>query len=407
MPLTERIMRAKSIRLIIGIASLWLFSNFFTKSSIDDAAINTQDDSVHLAGFRASRVNESYPNLEFPSEDYWVRVGYQLAYKLPPSKPASIWIISLYQGNGYTRIGFPGQTESGSFILYSDEDQNEDYLNRFDSEGFKIYLQVEPGNANVEKLIEIVLERYGHHSCIAGFGIDVEWHRNDLSEHGIAVTDSAARVWEEKIKSYNPEYRLFLKHYFKEWMPPSYRSDIIFINDGQGFASLGQLKNFFKNWGDYFSGSKVGFQFGYPADKFWWELLNDPPADIGTALQSLIPNTYGLFWVDFSVTQIFPLTPTSSDEQFNKGDKNFRLSQNYPNPFNPTTVINFELPADGYTSLKVFDLFGRTIKILVEEFKSAGSYEVPFDAGDLPSGVYFYRLEFNNSLITKKMILTR
>lgn len=73
--------------------------------------------------------------------------------------------------------------------------------------------------------------------------------------------------------------------------------------------------------------------------------------------------------------------------------KTFSLGQNYPNPFNPTTTIPFSLPESGYVSLKVFDLNGRQVATVLEGDLSAGQYQVSFDAGQLSSGIYLYRLD--------------
>lgn len=83
------------------------------------------------------------------------------------------------------------------------------------------------------------------------------------------------------------------------------------------------------------------------------------------------------------------------------------LYQNYPNPFNPVTHIKFEIASATFTMLKVFDITGREIKILVDENLNAGTYSVPFSAEDIGSGVYFYRLEAGDIIDTKKMILIR
>ncbi|MGB3018870.1 MAG: T9SS type A sorting domain-containing protein, partial [Ignavibacteria bacterium] len=64
----------------------------------------------------------------------------------------------------------------------------------------------------------------------------------------------------------------------------------------------------------------------------------------------------------------------------------------YPNPFNPVTTINYDLPSDGIVTLKVYDILGRELKTLVNEMKTAGYYKVQFNAADLASGAYFYRL---------------
>jgi len=85
----------------------------------------------------------------------------------------------------------------------------------------------------------------------------------------------------------------------------------------------------------------------------------------------------------------------------------FILYQNYPNPFNPSTKINFEVPNTSLVSLKIYDVLGREINELVNEFKPEGKYEIIFDESGLPSGVYFYQLKTKDFVSTKKMILLR
>jgi len=80
---------------------------------------------------------------------------------------------------------------------------------------------------------------------------------------------------------------------------------------------------------------------------------------------------------------------------------------NYPNPFNPSTTIRFDLPQASFVRLKVFDLLGRVVAVLVEEEKAAGSHSVTFNAPNLPSGVYLYRIEAGSYVVTKKMTLTK
>jgi hypothetical protein len=83
------------------------------------------------------------------------------------------------------------------------------------------------------------------------------------------------------------------------------------------------------------------------------------------------------------------------------------LYQNYPNPFNPSTTIRYELARGGEVSLRVYDLFGREVVILVDGVKPAGTYEVNFDAGAWPGGVYFYRLQAGRSGLVKKLVLLK
>ena len=86
---------------------------------------------------------------------------------------------------------------------------------------------------------------------------------------------------------------------------------------------------------------------------------------------------------------------------------NFKLLQNYPNPFNPVTRISYEIPKQGFVTLKIYDILGKEVKNLVNEMKSLGSYSVDFDASALPSGVYLYRLECNGYSETKKMLMIK
>ena len=79
----------------------------------------------------------------------------------------------------------------------------------------------------------------------------------------------------------------------------------------------------------------------------------------------------------------------------------FSLEQNYPNPFNPTTTIKYQIPELSFVTLKVYDVLGNEIATLVNEEKTAGNYEVDFDATILTSGIYFYRLQSASFIETK------
>jgi hypothetical protein len=85
----------------------------------------------------------------------------------------------------------------------------------------------------------------------------------------------------------------------------------------------------------------------------------------------------------------------------------FGLSQNYPNPFNPSTRIRFQIVEQGDVTLKVYDLLGREVRTLVDENLSPGSHETVFDATELASGVYFYRLKAGKLTATKRQLLLK
>lgn len=87
--------------------------------------------------------------------------------------------------------------------------------------------------------------------------------------------------------------------------------------------------------------------------------------------------------------------------------KSYKLSQNYPNPFNPVTNIAFDIPKSSYAVLRVFDMLGREVAMLINEKLDAGSYRVNFDASNLSSGTYFYSLTTSNFSQTKKLTVIK
>jgi hypothetical protein len=89
------------------------------------------------------------------------------------------------------------------------------------------------------------------------------------------------------------------------------------------------------------------------------------------------------------------------------GPGEFALAQNYPNPFNPATTLMFRISEAGSVSLKIYDLLGREVAVLVNEQRPPGTYSVRWDASRLPSGIYFYRLQAGNRVATKKMVLLK
>lgn len=100
-------------------------------------------------------------------------------------------------------------------------------------------------------------------------------------------------------------------------------------------------------------------------------------------------------------------TVTGDIEEVETVPTEFALYQNYPNPFNPSTLIKYEVPEKSFVSIRVYDLLGEELATLVNEEKSAGSYDVNFDAGQLSSGFYIYTIKAGNFTSTKKMMLMK
>ena len=272
-----------------------------TTDTASPTSTHTPEPLTLGAGFRFS----TYGIGSNPGPEYFVSVGKQMSAKFSESHPEAIWIVGEFFGGGKTYLSFHAETDDPN-VVSGYVDMNEQSLDLFDQNGFKVWLQVEPANADMLLLIDLVLNQYKHHPSVLGFGVDVEWYKSDGSPLGTPITDEEAEAWVKAVRAHNPNYRLFLKHWETEFMPPTYRDGIVFIDDGQQYETFDALVNEFSSWGKHFAPAPVGFQYGYLSDKPWWKELSDPPGDIGDALLKEIPNTASLFWVDFTLQEIFP-----------------------------------------------------------------------------------------------------
>ena len=100
--------------------------------------------------------------------------------------------------------------------------------------------------------------------------------------------------------------------------------------------------------------------------------------------------------------------PTSAvDKEQEIAVQSFSLNQNFPNPFNPTTTISYSLSKKSFITLKIFDLLGKEIDLLVSENQQEGKYSLEWNASKYASGIYFCRLESENQIKTKKIVLIK
>ena len=107
------------------------------------------------------------------------------------------------------------------------------------------------------------------------------------------------------------------------------------------------------------------------------------------------------------IKEVNPGDEIESAEDSGLPEYKFELKENYPNPFNPSTTINYELAKSGFTSLKIYDVLGKEIATLVNEKQDAGTYSLQWNASNYSSGVYFYTLQADGFVQTKRMILTK
>ncbi|MGE5435610.1 MAG: T9SS type A sorting domain-containing protein [Syntrophothermus sp.] len=123
--------------------------------------------------------------------------------------------------------------------------------------------------------------------------------------------------------------------------------------------------------------------------------------------RGLIFILYSYFYMSVYDLNGNPIVPTNIKENIISNKKEYALFQNYPNPFNPSTKIVFNVPQAGNVKLAVYNLLGQEVSTLVNEFRTAGTYEINFDASNLTSGSYFYKIEAGQYSSIKKMMLTK
>ena len=121
---------------------------------------------------------------------------------------------------------------------------------------------------------------------------------------------------------------------------------------------------------------------------------------------SEIDNCLGIYWVDFTIKDIFPVDDvlTKIEHKDNTYLDVFQLKQNYPNPFNGKTSIEFQIGHSGFIKLQIFDSRGRLVKKLVNENLSKGNYQLNLNMKDFSSGLYYYQLQSDKTILSKPMI---
>ena len=136
------------------------------------------DGDVKWAGIRVSSygMGKKYGWESVPSVSKMSDYAGQMSSRYEGSTGAYILIVGTMSGDDTCYLNFPVDGDY-KYIESSDKDKYESYLDEFDKKGYSVWLQVEPGYADLVTLAKLVLDRYGHHSCVKGFGIDVEWHQ--------------------------------------------------------------------------------------------------------------------------------------------------------------------------------------------------------------------------------------
>ena len=271
-------------------------------SSCDDE-VNSGPCTVKWAGIRISTygMRNSFGKDNFPDETAMASYAQKMAGCYEGSNGAYVLIVGEIHDDS-CGLYFP-VTGEYDYIYGSKTDRYESYLDKCDELGIDVWLQVEPGYGNLVTIADLVMKQYSHHSCVKGFGIDVEWHKPiEGSDEGTRLSDSDAQKVLAKVRSYNSSYTVFVKHWMQRQLP-SKMDGLIYVNDSQQFDSMDHVLREFSDWASYYAPQPVMFQIGYNADTWIWNTYENPAKEFGQAIVDAChsANDVGIIWVDFTL----------------------------------------------------------------------------------------------------------
>ncbi|MBE2279795.1 MAG: T9SS type A sorting domain-containing protein [Ignavibacteriaceae bacterium] len=183
-----------------------------------------------------------------------------------------------------------------------------------------------------------------------------------------------------------------------------YNNPIITALSADGTANFGEI-----NIDDGTGNTRVELQDGNNSYNNNWEPgLPGTQVELGAVFQSLT----GVLYFSFSNYKLVPRKDSdfvgyTTSIHEGVSPHQFELSQNYPNPFNPATSINYSIKEAGNVKMEIYNLLGEKVKTIVDQYQEAGTFKVIFDASELNSGVYFYKLTSGSQNIIKKMMLVK
>jgi hypothetical protein len=278
--------------------------------------------------------------------------------------------------------------------------------------------QVTMNNYEISQIPELS-SRYPADASTFGAGPqNIDGHPVFLSVSDSIFLVGDVTIGDEKIFSHYRPYELFARFPLNYGdLPPEY----IFAVYDTTYNLNGQvLSTYFYNdlvdvetygygtlklpWGDFECLRMVRYYSWFQFKEFFF-ITKDGVMVVVSEVESSEPDT-GFVQGDFIVLSSYDPSTIEIKSKYTRLE--YRMDQNYPNPFNPETRINYEVPVSDHVQMSVFDIRGRLIATLVEEFKVKGNYSVGFNGSQLPSGIYFYRIKVGSRFMDiKKMVLLR
>ncbi|MGL1894107.1 MAG: hypothetical protein OCD02_20935 [Spirochaetaceae bacterium] len=236
----------------------------------------------------------------FPTMKEWVEYTNNVNIT-NKSKDSILWIVGSYIPDG-VKMSFEGKDSSSKNIYFSEFDFNEKYLSYFDDSKIDVFLLLEPGKSLIPSSISYILEKYKSHKSIVGICIDLEW-LDPNNEY--MITKSNIEKWIEVIKTFDPKYKLILKHWNTNNIEHYFNEDIIYVQSMEGINNEQELRNRHALWSRKFYPSPIGFEFGFIEDKEYWSRYDNPITDIYNLL--IGENTTGefsYFWNESSLLDV-------------------------------------------------------------------------------------------------------
>ncbi len=203
----------------------------------------------------------------------------------------------------------------------------------------------------------------------------------DTADHMVMSYDLADELdtWIHLIGTYDSGVELWTLYINGEWVSETY--------DPVGAVTVSD-----RGWA---IGARASADGTYPTERHFTGSIDDV-------------RIYDVPMGETEAVQLYQEASTTKVEQKDLAlPSQYNLSQNYPNPFNPTTSISYGLKVNGKVRLSVYDLTGKEVAVLVDGIQTAGNHEVQFDGTNLTSGIYFYKLQTAEKVITRKMTLIK
>lgn len=219
-------------------------------------------------------------NFDFhrPAEDW----SYA-AQKFGGEKGVIDLVVAQANINGHTYLPFPFESR-GYLCSFSQIDKLEPYLEKFDAEGLKVILSIQPLKVDVTQIIEILLTLYGHHKCIIGVNVDLEWKETGIPMH---VSNEERDIWLNEIRRHNSKLKLFLTYFVDHTHFPEDMDNLVILFDGENATQFSLLRQY-KELADHYT--SVGIYTGYSSSV--------PPTASYERIMAAVPNTEYIIHTD-------------------------------------------------------------------------------------------------------------